>query len=235
MCYNKENITLKLYKEIQMIRTKKNPFHAKNVYIDFDTEDIDVIAHGEFKEISKTYHAPLQMMLDSEDNPKKRDFIKEHGFKKMRTCYSMTVRKDSLISRDASKANISHAREGEAIYEELAKCYYAYYKKTHESINPLTVDFDTFKEVLTKDVYYNMEDETVLAFVEDDEIAYVYASKPQEASGFYISLCEKLFNDYEQIYFEADDVDVSAIELKKLFKDGVDEITETWVYSIADE
>ncbi|MFR7871943.1 MAG: hypothetical protein ACLU2L_05495, partial [Fenollaria timonensis] len=186
-----------------------------------------------FKAISEENHAPLQMMIDGDDT-KKKDFIEKNGFKRVRTCYSMSVRRDDLIKKETAKINLLLAKEGEAIYDELAKIYFDYYKKTHKSINPLSVDFDDFKNILTKDVYYNDEDGRALAFVEDNEIAYVYASDIAKADEFFYSLCEKLFNDYEEIFFEADDVDESAMHLKNIFNGGVDEITETWIYSIGD-
>lgn len=217
-----------------MIKTKKNPFHNQNLYIDFDLEDIKNINIDTFRKISEENHAPLQMMLDSKDTVK-RNFIKEHGFKRARVCYSMTVRKSDMLSKDISGLKLLHAKEGETIYDELAKIYFDYYKKTHESINPLSVDFDEFKEILTKEVYYNDESGMNLAFVEDNEIAYVYTSDLDKADEFFKSLCEKLFNDYEEIFFEADDVDESAMHLKNIFIGGVDEITETWIYKLNDK
>ena len=217
-----------------MISIKKNHFHKKNIYIDFDLDDMKNINRDSFKAISEENHAPLQMMIDGYDT-KKKDFIEENGFKRVRNCYGMIVRKDDLIKKETAKINLLLAKEGDEKYFELAKIYFEYYKKTHESINPLSVDFDEFKKILTRDVYYNDEDGMALAFVEDNEIAYVYASDIAKADDFFKSLCEKLFNDYEEIFFEADDVDESAMRLKNIFSGGVDEITETWIYRLDDK
>ena len=217
-----------------MISIKKKHFHKKNIYIDFDLDDMKNINRDSFKAISEENHAPLQMMIDGDDT-KKKDFIEENGFNRVRTCYSMSVRRDDLIRKETAKINLLLAKEGDEKYFELAKIYFEYYKKTHESINPLTVDFDEFKNILTKDVYYNDEDGIALAFVEDNEIAYVYASDLAKADEFFYCLCEKLFNDYEEIFFEADDVDASAMRLKNIFIGGVDEITETWIYKLNDK
>lgn len=217
-----------------MISIKKNHFHKKNIYIDFDLDDMKNINRDSFKAISEENHAPLQMMIDGDDT-KKKDFIEENGFNRVRTCYGMSVRRDNLIRKETAKINLLLAKEGDEKYFELAKIYFEYYKKTHESINPLSVDFDEFKKILTRDVYYNDEDGMALAFVEDNEIAYVYASDIAKADEFFYSLCEKLFNDYEEIFFEADDVDESAMRLKNIFIGGVDEITETWIYKLNDK
>ena len=217
-----------------MISIKKNHFHKKNIYIDFDLDDMKNINRDSFKAISEENHAPLQMMIDGDDT-KKKDFIEENGFNRVRTCYGMSVRRDDLIRKETAKINLFLAKEGDEKYFELAKIYFEYYKKTHESINPLSVDFDEFKNILTKDVYYNDEDGMALAFIEDNEIAYVYASDIAKADEFFYCLCEKLFNDYEEIFFEADDVDASAMRLKNIFIGGVDEITETWIYVTDDK
>ncbi len=217
-----------------MVSIKKNHFHKKNIYIDFVLDDMKNINRDSFKAISEENHAPLQMMIDGDDT-KKKDFIEENGFKRVRTCYGMSVRRDDLIRKETAKINLLLAKEGDEKYFELAKIYFEYYKKTHESINPLSVDFDEFKKILTRDVYYNDEDGMALAFVEDNEIAYVYASDLDKADEFFYSLCEKLFNYYEEIFFEADDVDESAMRLKNIFIGGVDEITETWIYKLNDK
>lgn len=217
-----------------MINTKINPFHNQNIYVDFDLDDMKNINIDTFRKISEENHAPLQMMIDHEETDK-RDFIKNNGFKRMRVCYGMSVRKRDMLKKCIAKLDLFHAKEGEAIYDELAKIYFDYYKKTHKSINPLSADFDEFKNILTKDVYYNDEDGIALAFVEDNELAYVYASDLDKADEFFYSLCEKLFNDYEEIFFEADDVDESAMHLKNIFIGRVDEITETWIYRTSDK
>lgn len=217
-----------------MINTYKNHFHNQNIYLEFDLEDMKNINTDTFKTISKENHAPLQMMIDGNET-EKRNFIKNNGFKRARVCYSMTVSKSDMLSKDIVGLKLLHTKEGETIYDELAKIYFDYYKKAHESINPLSVDFDEFKEILTKDVYYNDESGMSLAFVEGNEIAYVYTSNLDKADEFFKSLCEKLFNDYEEIFFEADDVDQSAMHLKNLFNGGVDEITETWIYRLDDK
>lgn len=217
-----------------MISTKKNPFHKKNIYIKFDLDDMKNINTDTFKLISEENHAPLQMMVGSSEI-KKKDFIKEHGFKKMRTCYSLVVSKDDMLSKEIASTKLLFAKEGEAIYDELAKIYYNYYKKKHERINPLTVDFNEFNKILPNNVYYNNDAGLQLAFVEDNELAYVFTPNPEKADKFYLSLCDKLFDEYREIFFEADDVDESAMKLKNLFSGGVDEITETWIFSIDDK
>lgn len=213
-----------------MFRSKKNPFHNVNVYIDFDDDDMRDVSDDPFKVLYETYRAPLQVMLDSGDI-EKRNFIEKWGFTKERTCYSLEVSKENMLDANHKNIDIKLAKEGDEAYERLAKVYYDYYKKTHEAINPLTVDFDEFKGVLTDTVYYKDDaGEVELAFVEEDEIAYVYASRPSNAGSFYTSVCEKLFDEHDKIFFEADDVDESAIKLKNLFNGAVVEITETWIY-----
>lgn len=111
-----------------MIKTKINPFHNQNLYIDFDLDDMKNINIDTFRKISEENHAPLQMMIDGDDT-KKKDFIEENGFKRVRTCYSMSVRRDDLLRKETAKINLLLAKEGDEKYFELAKIYFDYYKK----------------------------------------------------------------------------------------------------------
>ena len=45
-----------------MLTTHRNAFHDKNIYIDFENEDISSLPS--FRKIADKYGAPLQMMLD---------------------------------------------------------------------------------------------------------------------------------------------------------------------------
>lgn len=68
-----------------MLKIYRNAFHNKNIYIDFENEDIGSLLS--FRVIADKYGAPLQIMLDGKD-ALKRNFISQKGFKLMRTCYS---------------------------------------------------------------------------------------------------------------------------------------------------
>ena len=43
-----------------------------------------------------------------------------------------------------------------------------------------------------------------------------------------------MFCDYDNIFFEADDVDECAMRLKNIFSSGVKEVFETWIYDLGE-
>ena len=58
---------------------------------------------------------------------------------------------------------------------------------------------------------------TSFAFVEDEEIAYVYGENLQEFRAFAKVLIAEMFDRNEFVTFEADDCDEIAMELKRMF------------------
>ena len=58
------------------------------------------------------------------------------------------------------------------------------------------------------------------AFVENNEIAYVLCEENCFGDNFLLALCHAIFNNYETIVFEADDIDPIAFRLKNIFLDG---------------
>ena len=55
-----------------MLTTHRNDFHNKNIYIDFENEDISPMLS--FRAIADKFGAPLQIMLEDKDDLK-RNFI----------------------------------------------------------------------------------------------------------------------------------------------------------------
>lgn len=64
-----------------MIRTWKNAFHNRNIYIDFEYDDLKIEKTEPFREIYNSHGVPLQYMVDSSDTLK-RDVAKMWGFKR---------------------------------------------------------------------------------------------------------------------------------------------------------
>lgn len=54
------------------------------------------------------------------------------------------------------------------------------------------------------------------------------------AEDFFRRVAEKMFCDYDNIFFEADDVDECAMRLKNIFSSGVKEVFETWIYDLGE-
>ena len=106
-----------------MIRTWKNAFHNRNVYVDFEYEELKDKKTDPFLEIYNSYDVPLQFMVDSSDTLK-RDVAKMWGFKKMRLCYSLEVTKDDLILQENRTIEICEANSEDEIYEDFSKIYF---------------------------------------------------------------------------------------------------------------
>ena len=175
-----------------------------------------------FREIADKYGVPLQIMLDGKDTLK-RNFISQKGFKLMRTCYSCEFSPFDLpIAPSHTKIKRT------AKNQEFSWYYYIHYKKIHQAINPLTGSFKEFIKILPNDVYFL--DEKNFAFVENNEIAYVLCEENCFGDNFLLALCHAIFNNYETIVFEVDDIDPIAFRLKNIFLDGFVEKTETWIY-----
>ena len=203
-----------------MFKTYRNAFHNNNIYIDFEDEDVGALPA--FRDLADTYGMPLQLMLDGSD-VLKRDFISKNGFKLMRTCYVCEFSLTDLRLRPC------HAELRRAVKNrDFAWAYYLHYKKMHQAINPLTASFEDFVKILPDEVYYL--DGKNFAFVEDNEIAYVFAEDSLIGDDFLLALCQAILNNYDTIVFEADDVDPIAMRLKNNFLHGFVETTETWIY-----
>lgn len=216
-----------------MIRTWKNAFHNRNIYIDFEYEDLKGEKTDPFHEIYNAHGVPLQFMVDSSETFK-RVVAKTWGFKKMRSCYSLEVTKDDLISHENRTIKICEANLEDEIYENFSKIYFDYYRNSHEAINPVSASFNEFKEILPDKIYFNQDGGMSFAFIENNEIAYVYSDNLELAEDFFYTVVEKMFCEYDTIFFEADDVDECAMRLKNIFSSGVKDVFETWIYDLED-
>lgn len=215
-----------------MISIWKNAFLNRNVYVDFEYDDLKGEKTDPFREIYDSHGAPLQFMVDSSETLK-RDVAKKWGFKKKRSCYSIEVTKDDLISHENRTIKICEASFGDEIFENFSKIYFDYYRNVHEDINPLSASFNEFKEILPEKIYFNRDDGLSFLFIEKNEIAYVYSDNLENAGDFFRAVVEKMFCDYDTIFFEADDVDECAMQLKSIFSGGLADVFETWIYDLS--
>lgn len=75
-----------------------------------------------------------------------------------------------------------------------------------------------------------MEGPGGLAFVEEEEIAYVWGAEPAALREFLQRLVCRLFRQYDALCFECDDCDWAAICLKSLFRDRNASCVDTCVF-----
>lgn len=91
----------------------------------------------------------------------------------MRSCYSLEVTKDDLISHENRTIKICEANLEDEIYENFSKIYFDYYRNSHEAKNPVSASFNEFNKILPEKIYFSREGGMSFAFIEKNEIAYV--------------------------------------------------------------
>lgn len=209
------------------VYTKK--FHKNNIYIKIS--DPEKISPGDFEEVSKKYLKPIQIGIYS-DESHIVSLLKKSGFIKKRSTYEIEV-KASDLKKTLVDSNISFeiAEIGSEFYNKSARLLYDYYKMTHEAVNPLTVGFDEFCQVLPEKVlFYKKESEIVFAaFIEENEIAYLAGFFDKETDVFLNAILAYMFDSFEEIFFEADDTDPLATILRDKFMEKSDLSYDTYI------
>ena len=105
------------------------------------------------------------------------------------------------------------------------------YILTHNAISPWTGTRDDFYCNLHGMVFYNLRDGEVrdIAFIEENEIAYVCGSDVKNFHIFAEVLLSEMFKEHETVTFEADDCDEYAMVLKSLFISQLSESYDTYI------
>lgn len=203
-----------------MIKTYTNKYHQTNLYLVGN-----LLIKDDYTELATLQHQTkktLQCMVLSTDEVviKILEFM---GFCCVRKCYELEVVEYDLVDTSQSKKADILRFTNRKTPEYMACAYqvYQYYQKTHQPISPLTVTFEQFLDILPNQVCYYMigEEVTHLAFVEDNEIAYVYSNDLASFKQFALQLVQWLLKKYDTIGFEADNIDEVAMTLKSLFKE----------------
>lgn len=204
-----------------------NKFHNKHTYIKIN--DIKKVKVGDLEALAKD--KPLQIGVYS-NQLEVIDLLKEAGFILKRKCYEVEVtRKDLKKPLEPTKGKGKFTKKGEKPYEKAAALVFEYYRKTHEPVSPLTVGLEKFKEILPEKVFYYEKEGQVLmvAFIENEEIAYIAGFEEKLADEFINDLLIYLFKYYEEIFFEADNTDPLATRLKNKFKSKIDLTFDTYI------
>lgn len=214
-----------------IIRLWENPFHKQNCYPELELEHYDNALSAElFEKLFDMVGRPLQAMIDSGEADTVA-FLLAGGFSRRRRCYGVNAGKEDYIGRPADTA-LCHARVGDEIYDRCCALMYERYKALHREINPWSADLRVFRNQLTDHVLYEADGDAVvhLAFVEGNEIAYVYSADPARFSGFAAALIGRLFADHETVTFESDDCDETAMSLRAMFANQGDGSFDTYIY-----
>ncbi|HFI0699533.1 TPA: GNAT family acetyltransferase [Streptococcus suis] len=197
------------------IHTYSNPYHQTNIYLRLDLVDYDcTIAEQLFQSLQTFLEGkPLQVMLSSAEQ-ERIHFLTAADFVCKRKCYEFEVTKQDYLSQTGT-SNLSIARKGTAPYQIACQQIFDHYQTVHQDINPWTTSQEEFEKDLPDRVYTDSEN---CAFVENNEIAYVCGKDEQSFDSFIQAVICQLFEQYEQISFEADDCDPIAMRLADQFQ-----------------
>ncbi|HEM2831382.1 TPA: GNAT family acetyltransferase [Streptococcus suis] len=197
------------------IHTYSNPYHQNNIYLRLDVVDYDwTIAEQLFQSLQTSLGGkPLQVMLSSAEQ-EKIHFITAAGFVCKRKCYEFEVTKQDYLGQTIT-TNLITARKGTTLYQRASQQIFNHYQTVHQDINPWTASQEEFEKSLPDLVYTDSKN---CAFIDTDEIAYVYGKDEQTFDFFIQAVICHLFEQYEQISFEADDCDPIAMRLADQFQ-----------------
>ena len=210
-----------------------NQFHKSNVYIKIDEiEPLYDIGTKSLNEMSSYFNKPIQVMVFS-NQKEEIARLKKLGFERKRVCTEVEVSKNDFYDYDKSADfNLIIAHKGSKEFELCADIMLKRYVDTHRDINAWTGDEKDFFSILPEKVIYEKNGDKIenLAFIEDEEIAYVCGKDAESFRRFSRELLWHLFEKYENIFFEADDNDEFAMELKKLSGKDYDVTWDTYIY-----
>ena len=229
--YDKRKIYL-IYQgeKTDIISFEVNPYHAENYYLNIAFERIDLrFAKRIFEEVARKLGRPLQVMLYSEE-VNKIALLDAAGFQCKRKCYEVEAQRQDYVGEN-SKCEILYSCKDEELYKKCCELMLNRYIVTHKDINPWTGSREECFAELPDCVACFCENGKLLcfAFVEDEEIAYVYGENVEEFCRFSQALIPEMFRKYENITFEADDCDEVAMELKGLFANQSEESFDTYI------
>lgn len=197
------------------IHTYSNPYHQVNTYLRLDLVDYDCkIAKQLFQSLQTSLGGkPLQVMLSSAEQ-ERIHFLTAAGFVCKRKCYEFEVTKQDYLGQTVTTDLIT-ARKGTAPYQIACQQIFDHYQTVHQNINPWTASQEDFDKDLPDLVYTDSENWT---FIENNEIAYVCGKDQQSFDSFIQAVICQLFEQYEQINFEADNCDPIAMHLADQFR-----------------
>ncbi|MCW6678313.1 hypothetical protein NH286_04010 [Anaerococcus sp. NML200574] len=213
------------------METYTNKFHSKNLYIKI--KDMSQIKPEDFDKLIKKSGKALQIGIYS-DQEDVIAFIKKCGFRLRRVTYELEVGKadlkNPLIDKDLK---LKKTTKGQKSYHTCLKLLYDYYKKTHQSINPLSLGLEEFACTIPENALYYEEKGQIIfaAFLEADEIAYISGFDLKNPKNLIGATLLEAYKTNDKIYFEADTTDPLASMMKDFFIVNSKPSYETYIKS----
>lgn len=215
---------------IGTVNIYNNPHHMQNCYVKLDLKSPDTGASSAlFYSLREMVGKPLQVMVDSSDCSMIA-FLTAGGFTCKRKCYEVNASAQEYVGGKGGYL-LDECDRGTDVYETCCSIMYRHYMDTHESVNPWTSDYGSFCAALPNHaVYCKCGKEVVsLAFVEENEIAYMTGADELMFLCFAKTLVNAMMASHERICFEADDTDWAAMMLRSLFVNQGDESFDTYI------
>ena len=208
-----------------------NQFHSGHLYLRIEEQEAKSLLPSRFDALIDEHRKPLQAMVPSDATETVR-LLREAGFVLKRRCYELDVLSSDLrVPLPARPQRITAKEKGTPMYAVCAAGLYAHYSKTHLSVNPLTASLQAFTKMLPDTAVYLATNGSVdaAAFVEDNEIAYLWVRDDHVFQAFAESLLSTLFSHHDRVLFEADDTDPVAMRLKGMFSETSGPSYDTYV------
>ena len=222
-----------LWKGIPAARVElsSSPFHETNCYVRFQLLGTEFPPEALCSLLRGEVGRPLQAMAEAADPVV--PLLLGGGFQCRRRCYEMEVSRAGLADQAEECVPLTACRRDTALFDACCKAMYGYYRETHAAVNPLTADEAAFSARLPDTAVCQTREGRVLhlAFVEDNEIAYVGTEDLSAFPGFAQSLLARQFRLFETLCFECDDCDPAAMTLKALFRTREKSRTDTYIFA----
>ena len=222
-------------KKIGTISYSVNPFHSRDYYLTFNLQQYDVkMAKDIINILRQKLNKPFQVMACSNEQ-ELISFICSAGFLCKRKCYEVEAFSGQYVGKRINYP-LSVALDGSLIYEKCCQIMLERYISTHEAISPWTGLPEAFFEVLPRTVFYELDGQRIknLAFVEENEIAYVSGVDEKEFTSFAQGLVSRVLEQFDSVVFEADDCDRYAMKLKNLFDSQAENSFNTYILEFRD-
>ena len=212
------------------METYTKQFHDRHLYLNIDENETDGFDHNVFEALIAEYGKPLQSIVSSA-SVHVIGLLTQAGFIRKRTCYPMSVSRADLSAPLSDRpCALAEARRGTPGFDACAERMFAYYRETHAAVSPLTASEAMFVAELPDTVLYTEMNGTIAgAFVEENEIAYVFSDPGADFGRFADALLSVMFDRFERIEFEADNTDPAATLLRNRFSVEPSEHFDTYI------
>lgn len=205
-----------------------NPYHQTRTYLTLNLISFPLdMAEQLFQSLLQTSELSFQVMPSSLEQ-EKISFLTAGGFTCHRKCFEVELSQplEPLLTHP-----IHEGKRGQEDFTKAAQLMFSHYQATHQAINPWTAGLERFEELLPDTVLYTKQDSKVtnLAFVEDNEIAYMTGQDLQDFRPFISQVSNALFSQYEVVTTEIDDCDPYAMTIFDLYPDKPLESWDTYL------